>query len=82
MSDMDYGKAWGKLKRIVMELEESSINISERDSENLLVRHRAYGGKLLAERILDEMDSMEKEMTTDSEDDERLQEVESEMEGC
>ena len=57
---MDYEKAWKRLKSIVLEWEEHSINISARDSEDPIVRHRAYGGTLLARQILDEMLSIEK----------------------
>lgn len=70
-SEVNYETAWKRLKSIVMEFKESSIKISEIDSVIPLIRHRAYGGKLLAEQILHRMEMIEKEMTTAGQDDDQ-----------
>lgn len=69
MSDMNYEKAWGNLKRRLMCVALYSRHFAESKKHNADACLRARGGEAIAVAILEFMEDVEEKMTTVRDDD-------------
>lgn len=71
MSDMDYEKAWKKLKDFTSKLAGTSLRFAEQETKDEIETYFVIGGALFSDQIFLKMERIEKEMTIAGQDDDQ-----------